>query len=234
MKISIAQIRPIKGDVLANIEAHKRLINLAIDKGVDIIVFPELSLTGYEPKLAHQLAIEINDNQINIFQKIANKGNIIIALGMPLKTPIGIQIGMLIFQPNLPRISYAKQHLHEDEYPYFVAGKEQVFLNIHPKIAFAICYESLLPKHAQMVHEKGATIYIASVAKSTKGIQKAMDYFPIIAKQYAMPVLMANCLGTCDDFESVGQSSIWNKNGVLIAQLDDKNEGILIFETPKS
>ena len=46
-----------------------------------------------------------------------------------------------------------------------------------------------------------------------------------------MPVLMSNCVGFCDNFLSVGKSSIWTKKGNLIGQLDDKTEGILIFDT---
>ena len=42
---------------------------------------------------------------------------------------------------------------------------------------------------------------------------------------------MSNSIGFCDNFLSVGQSAIWNKNGELINQLDDKNEGLLIFDT---
>jgi predicted amidohydrolase len=42
---------------------------------------------------------------------------------------------------------------------------------------------------------------------------------------------MVNCIGYCDNFLSVGKSAIWSKNGELIAQLDDKNEGILMFDT---
>ena len=54
---------------------------------------------------------------------------------------------------------------------------------------------------------------------------------PAVAKQYAMPVLMANCAGFCDNFLSVGKSAVWTKEGELVGQLDDKTEGILIFDT---
>jgi 16S rRNA U516 pseudouridylate synthase RsuA-like enzyme len=46
-----------------------------------------------------------------------------------------------------------------------------------------------------------------------------------------MPVLMANCVGFCDNFLSVGKCSIWTKEGELVGQLDDKTEGLLIFDT---
>ena len=52
MKLCAAQIKPINGDIEANIEKHKKLIDLAIANGADIIIFPELSITGYEPAVA--------------------------------------------------------------------------------------------------------------------------------------------------------------------------------------
>jgi predicted amidohydrolase len=52
-----------------------------------------------------------------------------------------------------------------------------------------------------------------------------------IAKQYGMPVLMSNCVGFCDNFLSVGKSAVWTKEGELVGQLDDKTEGILLFDT---
>ena len=56
MKIALVQARPVKGDIEANIAAHKRLIGLAVLNGADMIIFPELSITGYEPELANELA----------------------------------------------------------------------------------------------------------------------------------------------------------------------------------
>jgi predicted amidohydrolase len=56
MKISLAQTKPIRGDISANIVTHKRLIHLAISYKAGAIFSPELSVTGYEPKLAIDLA----------------------------------------------------------------------------------------------------------------------------------------------------------------------------------
>jgi predicted amidohydrolase len=73
MKICIAQIKPIKGNISANIEAHKTFIELALTLNTEAIFFPELSLTGYEPELAKKLATNQNDNRLNIFQEISEK-----------------------------------------------------------------------------------------------------------------------------------------------------------------
>jgi len=52
MKIGIAQTRPFSGEISANIEKHILFVQHGISLGADVIIFPELSLTGYEPTLA--------------------------------------------------------------------------------------------------------------------------------------------------------------------------------------
>lgn len=232
MKISVAQIMPIKGAISANIETHKRLIDLAVFHKVDAIFFPELSVTGYERELAKELAINQDDKKFDDFQEISDRNKITIGLGMPTKANAGIQISMVIFQPGIPRQTYSKQQLHSDEFPYFVQGEQQIILTVgNKKIAPAICYESLQTEHSAYSKKQGAEIYVASVAKPQNGIDKAMTHYPGVAKRFSMPVLMSNCVGYCDNFESVGKTSVWTKQGYLAGQLDNKLEGILIFDT---
>lgn len=232
MKICIAQTKPIKGNVSANIEAHIKFIELALTLNAEAIFFPELSLTGYEPEFAKKLATNQNDNRLNIFQETCDKNNIVIGLGLPTATESKIRISMIIFEPNKPRQTYSKQQLHSDEFPYFENGDGQVIIKTNDKnIAPAICYESLQQTHSENAFKLGADVYLASVAKPANGIKKAFDLYPKIAKLYAMPVLMSNCVGLCDNFLSVGNSSVWTKKGKLVGQLDDKTEGILLFDT---
>lgn len=232
MKICLAQTKAIKGNIERNIEDHKKWIELAVAQKADLIVFPELSLTGYEPELAAELATDQSDNRLNDFQAMSDWNKIVIGVGLPTRSPSGIFISMVIFQPNKEGLTYSKQKLHADEEPYFIAGCNQVLLNIKDKkIALAICYESLQPKHAANAYSLGADIYLASVAKSQSGIEKVTTHFPNIAAKYAMPVLLCNSIGYCDNFESAGQTAVWDENGSLLAQLDSQNEGILCYDT---
>ncbi len=232
MKICIAQLKPTKANISENVEAHKKLIKLALDEQADAIFFPELSITGYEPDIAKDFATNQDDEIFDELQQISDTDIIIIGVGMPTKSDAGILISMIILQPNMPRQIYSKQHLHSDEFPFFVAGDKQIFVTFEDeKIAPAICYESLLTEHADEVAKNGAGIYVASVAKSSNGVEKAFKHYPEIAQKYSMIVLMANCIGKCDNFESAGNSAIWNNQGVLIGQLDNEHEGVLIFDT---
>ena len=165
MKISVAQIRPIKGNIEANILNHRRLIDLAITAKVDLIIFPELSITGYEPELAAALATTQDDERFDIFQEISDTENITIGIGVPTKSELGIKISTVVFQKNQPRQTYSKQHLHSSETPFFVNGNYQLLLADN-QIALAICYELSIPEHSANAFQHGANVYIASTVNS--------------------------------------------------------------------
>lgn len=232
MKICIVQARSLKGKIPENIQNHLLFVEQAAASNADLIIFPELSITGYEPELAKELASDIDNSIFNSFQDLSDEHIITIGLGMPTFTTRGVNISMLIFQPQAIRAVYSKQMLHSDEVPYFVAGSSQTFLNIkEKKIAVGICYETLQREHFLNAHQNGADIYIASVAKSAGGIENALLYFSKIAYEFNTPILMSNCVGYCDSFLSVGQSAVWDSNGQLMEQLDHESEGMLIYDT---
>lgn len=232
MNIALAQLKPVKGNIAANSRRHEQAIHLAIAHKADAIFFPELSITGYEPALAGSLATTQHDARFDRFQGLSDTSDITIGLGVPTRDDSGIQISLVIFQAGQPRQAYSKQRLHSDELPYFAAGRVQLLVNVgNCRIAPAICYESLQKDHAQTAHRLGAGIYVASVAKSQTGVANALAHYPRIAAQFAMPVLMSNCVGSCDNFVSAGQSAIWTRDGKLAGQLDNISEGLLFFDT---
>lgn len=232
MKIALAQTRSKSGDIQYNINHHKKFIDSAIASGAGLVMFPELSLTNYEPELAQELAIEPDDVILDEFQTISDTGHIAIAAGAPVRTATGICISMLIFQPQQPRQIYSKHYLHADEEAFFVSGQNLPGLNIQQTpLALAICYEISVPEHTQQAFSNGAEIYIASVAKFVNGIDKSMNRLAEIARQYSSIVLMCNCVGIADGDECAGNTAVWDHQGRLIGQLDRHNEGILTVDT---
>jgi len=232
MRICLVQSYSQPGKISENIENHLRLIEQGIQSKADLIVFPELSITGYEPSLAKELACDVNDDQFNIFQQLADTHQITIGIGAPTKAIDGINISIIFFQPHRERALYAKQILHADELLYFTKGERKPFiLHMEKQIAFGICYETLQRAHLVSAVAYQAAIYIASVAKPAKGIEKAQRYFPSVAQEFNIPILMANSVGQCDNFLSIGNSSVWNEKGEVLAQLNDEHQGLLIYDT---
>ncbi|HYC86689.1 MAG TPA: carbon-nitrogen hydrolase family protein [Chryseosolibacter sp.] len=232
MKICIAQTRPVRGDIAANIAQHERIVGIAISGNCDAVFFPELSLTGYEPELAEKLSIDENDPILDRFQLLADAHNIIIGVGAPTRYNGAIRISMLIFQRGRAREIYSKKYLHPDEEPYFVPGEPfrgRIFSEM--KCAIAICYELSVPEHAEAAAANGASLYIASAAKSARGLEHALERLHQIAAKHQMTVLFSNSVGECSGFVSAGTSSIWSGEGILLGHLEGEHEGIMLFDT---
>ena len=228
MKISLIQYKPSKGDVDLNIKRHLKWIEKATKEDVDLIAFPELSLTGYEPSLAKNLALEIHDARLQIFSKKAQEYNTIIIIGYPLKTKHGITIAMGIFYSDGSMDTYSKQYLHKDEKQFFVGGHDTKIIRIGRwTIGLAICYESLQKEHFDSCLNNNVNLYLVSVCKHKDGIKKAVKYYETLSKENLTPVLMVNSVGKCDNFLSAGYSSFWNRRGLLQSKLGKSQEGIL-------
>ena len=232
MKICLAQLKPVPGDIAANVNRHLHLIAQAVLQQADAIIFPELSLTGYEPALANNLATTPGDSRFTPFQGLSDAHNITIGVGLPLSQAGGISICLLFFHPNAKTSVYAKQFLHPDEEPFFIPGTNSVaFTGNEVNIALAICYELSVPGHAEDAIQNGAQFYLASVAKTAEGVGKAAVRLAQLSKDYAITTLMVNCTGTCDGTTCAGQSAVWNSKGEVLAKPDESREGILLLDT---
>jgi predicted amidohydrolase len=228
MKLAVAQTQPIKGNIAANLESHCKMIEIAASKGASVLIFPELSLTGYEPELAKDLATDAHDIRLEPLQKLSDNNSMVVGVGLPLNTEGGVTISMVLFHPHKPRQVYGKKYLHSSETPFFVSAKNDETFIKDTKIALAICYELSVAEHAEAAYQNGAEIYIASVVEDT--IDKALVKLSNTAQKYAMTVLMANCVGQTGAYVCDGKSSIINKKGEVLGQLDTENEGLLIWD----
>ncbi len=232
MRIAAVQIRPVPGDVSANLERHLAAIERAVRAGAGLVMFPELSLTGYEPSLAADLAMLPDDGRLDVLQRSSDDLGAAVAVGLPLAGPGGVRIGMALFRPGVPRSTFAKRHLHPDEEPFFVPGEGHPVLEMAgTRLAFAICYEISVPEHPERAAADGADVYLASVAKTPAGVDGAIATLGGVAERLRLSVVMANCVGPSDGTVCGGRSSAWTPRAGLRAQLGPDVEGLVVLDT---
>lgn len=233
MRIALVQLEPVAGDINRNLTRHLGLIEKAIAADSDLVMFPELSLTGYEPTLAKNLAIDVNDSRFDTVQRISDDSNVAVGFGVPTKYGDDVRISVLLFRPEHSRQVFSKAYLHPDEEPYFVCGPRPADLLIadDERVALAICFELSVEEHVEYAAEHGATVYLASVAKTSEGVVDARKRLSAIAHRYSMTTLMVNAVGMADGVMCAGTSSVWNRSGVPLGNLDSTEEGLVVVDT---
>jgi predicted amidohydrolase len=232
MILAAAQTKPKRGDIDANLLDHYRLVKLAAANGAQLIVFPELSITGYEREDAAQLAFTENDSRLDHLKKLATENKITIIAGAPIRIQSDLFVGEFCIAPNDSVSIYTKQFLHEGEELYYQPSFDYnpILERENERISCAICADIDHPKHAENARKNNSSTYIASIFFSPNGIPQAHQSLQRYATQYQMNVLMANFGGDSYGSPSGGRSAFWNNKGELIAQMEDSGSGLLIVE----
>ncbi|VVQ37337.1 carbon-nitrogen hydrolase family protein [Pseudomonas fluorescens] len=219
LTIAAAQSISIAGDLSGNIARHRRFLEAAAEQGVELLVFPELSLTGYEGKTAAALAIEPQDAVLQPLRDLARKLGVTAVVGMPvrLEDSDSVRIGALVLGADGSLGVYSKQHLHAGEELVFAPGLGGPTLNIGGEVvALAVCADFSHASHAATAADQGAGLYAAGVLISEKGYAADTAILQGYARQHAMAVLMANHGGLTGGWQSAGRSGIWSEEGSLI------------------
>lgn len=232
MILAAAQTKPTRGNIEANLSDHYRLIDLAVQNGAQLIVFPELSITGYERENAHKLAFTKEDSRLDSLRKLAVENNIVIVAGAPIQIESELFIGEFIISPDNSAVVYTKQFLHEGEDEFFQSSFDyNPMITIEDqKISFAICADIDNPLHPENAFKRATDIYIASIFFTPNGIPNAYRDLQYYAEKHEMNVLMSNFSGDSWGYPSGGKSAFWNNKGELVAQMNDSDSGLLIIE----
>lgn len=232
LAIAAIQSISVKGDIAENAEHHVRLARVAAEHGAMFVLFPELSLTGYELAIADEIAIGCDDPRLNDLRMLAKESNITIVVGAPIVADSGhLQIAALTFRPNGDLCVYTKQHLHSGETEVFTPGDGGELVDLHgTKLALAVCADTLQASHAEQAARNGASVYAASVLITDNGYKADTGLLKQYAESHQMAVVMANHGATTGGWKSAGRSAIWDDVGNLIVAASGDGECIVMAE----
>ena len=119
--LAAAQVVARPGRLAASLEAHLALASAAAEAGASLVIFPELSLTGYSTSLTLRDALEPDAPAYDPLSELARRHQIVIVAGAPLASPRGVLIGSITFAPDGSRGTYSKRYLHHSESPIYYA-----------------------------------------------------------------------------------------------------------------
>lgn len=126
MKVALGQIQPVLGDLGANLERHLQVVARARAAGAEFVVFPELSLTGYELKdMVPVVATRRDDPRLAPLAE-ASRGCVLIASGVEEAPDFRYFISAFCWEDGVLRFVHRKVYLPTygmfDEQRYFASG----------------------------------------------------------------------------------------------------------------
>lgn len=229
-KVAAAQVASVRGDIDGNIATHAAAIRAAAEHQVSVLVFPELSLTGYEPELAADLAITDADLRLAPLRALAQHHRMEIVAGAPLRNGAGKPaLGALVIAANGGISTYRKMHLGTTERPYFAAGDVPLTLTTSGQtVGLAICADSSHVSHPQAYADRGAGVYAIGVFMNAEWYATDVPRHAAHAARFGMLVVMANHAASAGTYMSVGKSAIWSPDGSVLVQAEGTESALLI------
>ncbi len=236
-RIKIIQFKPHLGDILKNAEKHFEYIEMAVSEGVDIIVFPELSLTGYYLKdLVSDVAIDLNSE---IFEDFLEKSkDISIVFGFVYEDELNMLYNASVYLEDgelkhLHKKVYLPNYTMFEEARYFASGNDfEVFQTKHFKTGILICEDALHISSLYIMSQQGVeTLFIVSNSPA-RGVFDSKLYsqdfwestVKYIANNLTMNVIFVNRVGVEDGITFWGGSTVYSALGDKTAQLSLINE----------
>jgi len=233
----MAQLNLLVGDIDGNtariIGAAKRA---AVDFAADVVVFPELALTGYPPEdllLRPSLKLRVEKALQHILQESIDP---ILVIGFPESAGGAVYNSLLVAKQGEIVAEYRKQCLPNyqvfDERRYFAAGDRACTLDLKgTRIAFTICEDLWEDEPARQAKNAGAQMLVNINASPfhTAKLEERQDLVCKRSTEEGFPVVYVNLLGGQDELVFDG-GSMAASEGQLACQVPQFVEGLFPLE----
>ena len=233
MKIALAQINPIVGDIEGN---SNKIISIIKKTKADIIAFPELSVTGYSPQDL-LLRSDFIDRNINALNKIIkNTKNRVAIVGFIERAGENLyNSAVIIKNQQIVEIHHKiclPNYTIFDEKRWFKEGNNATIFEFNGKrIGVSICEDIWFAETTKSQKDKGAELVI-NISASPYGKGKFGAIENILHqrwKENKIPIIYVNQVGAQDGIVYYGRSMFF-KDGKIVKKCRDFEEDILIVE----
>jgi omega-amidase len=224
MKVAVAQISCSLGDSEANLAKVHDFSRTAKDLSAELIVFPEMTDTGYSMSVIQKHAGHWKSGFVAGLQKIASELSIAIVSGVSERDESSIYNSQVLVDAKGDIVAkYRKTHLYAvapvEEQTCFAPGNSFASFELGGlKFGFSICYDLRFPElYRKLVTEKDVDAFVISSAWPFP----RDEHFRVLAQARAIEnqayVIASNRVGKDEDLWFCGSSAIIDPRGVVIA-----------------
>ncbi len=242
LSVALAQIDPALGDRGRNLERHRQWVKQAAETGASLLVFPELSLTGYFLKdLVPDSAIQLDSKEMRDLATLSTKLDVV--LGAVIESP-----DHRYFNASLYFSRGELQHVHRkvylptygmfDEQRYFAPGDRfRSFATPFGRAGMLVCEDIWHLSSAYILSLEGVDMIICPSSSPGRGITTderlgTAESYALVCRTYAQFLttffLYCNRVGFEDGANFWGGSMVIGPNGDIMAQQEDADEALVL------
>lgn len=243
LKVAVAQIDVIPHDLQGNLTKHLDVIDDARTKGADLLIFPELSLTGYDVgQYAYDIAMVVEDSRL--LRLAAAAGEMWTVVGFVeqgyaaqyFNSAALLREGELLYVHRKLNLAMYGQM---EEGKTFATGRYIESFELFAQFTGAIllCSDLWNPALVHLAALHGATVLLAPTNSSLDAKSGDVSKPPIwdmvlkfYSTLYGLPIAFANRIGSEGDYEFWGGSCILGPRAEVLAAAHDREESLLVAE----
>ena len=214
MTVAAAQPAIVAGDLAANVAAHADIVRAS---GARLIVFPEMSLTGY---VLDAPTVAADDPVLAPLIAACAESDAVALVGAPLDWSGAERIGVLAVTGAGARPVYAKMCLGDTEPDRFIAGPRPGVITVDGwRVGIGVCKDTRILEHLRETRDEGIDLYVAGLVHRPDELGELATRARRIALKIGVPVVFAAYAGPTGAFPATsGGSGIWDADGALITQ----------------
>lgn len=218
LNVVLAQLKPKLRDIPRNIETLSGI--LAQHQRADLVVFPELFLSGYTTSGLDELALDPDGPEVREVSRAARERSTAVIFGAPERAAGAIANSAFCIDRhgNLTGV-YRKTHLFGEERGAFIAGDELLVVDLAGvKVGLLICFDVEFPEVARSLALAGADLLV-TISANMEPFGRDHDVFSIArALENGLPHLYVNQVGTGETFVFSGGTTFVSADGDHLAE----------------
>lgn len=226
LTVALAQLNMLVGDIEGNAQKIITTTREQADAGADLVVFPELALTGYPPEdllLRPDLMVRVN-TQLDLIAQVSHKTAVLV--GHPWPKDGKLYNALSVYAEGRLLTRYYKQKLPNygvfDELRYFSAGDKNALLELNGvRLGLLICEDLWFDAPVDALHAAGAEV-IVSINASPYDQEKPQVRQRLLeghCRRTGLPLLYLNQIGGQDELVFDGCSKVFNAQGEMTHRL---------------
>jgi NAD+ synthase (glutamine-hydrolysing) len=238
LSMALAQVNLLVGDIKGNADIIARTARRARDElGSDLVVFPELTLTGYPPEDLLLRPAFIDAAEYALDSLCREVSGVAMVIGHPLRSGRRLYNAASFVSEGRVLGVYRKQHLPNysvfDEKRYFVPGSDPCVVDfLGARLGLTICEDIWEAGPVTQSARAGAKLVI-NINASPFHLDRANERLQVVAaraSEVAVPVAYVNLVGGQDELVFDGASFVVDAAGRVVQRAEDFVEDLVAVE----